>query len=279
MSAGPVSGAAARGHAVRWEGVRVAYDGPDVLHGVTLDVPAGSAVAILGPNGAGKTTLTRLLIALLRPRTGRVTVGDWDVAAKRPHEMAARVGYVFQHADQQLFERTVRRDVAFGPRCLGGPADGIEPALEELGLGTVADVHPYDLPPPSRKLVALAGVFAMGPGVLVLDEPTAGLGRVGRDLVVAALRRRNAAGVTSVVVSHDVAFVAETAERVVVLREGAIAADAPARALLSDAAALAPLGLERPPAAALARARGLPGAPIRVEECVAALGGVRWRGA
>ena len=277
MNAGPASGAVARGHLVRWEAVRFAYDGTEVLHGVTLDLPAGSAVAILGPNGAGKTTLTRLLIALLRPRAGRVTVGDWDVATKRPHEMATRVGYVFQHADQQLFERTVRRDVAFGPRCLGRHAAGVGRALEELGLVAVADVHPYDLPPPARKLVALAGVLAMEPGVLVLDEPTAGLDRAGRDLVIAALRRRNAAGVTFVVVSHDVAFVAETAERVVVLREGVVAADAPARKLLSDAAVLAPLGLEPPPAAALGRALGLPGAPIRVDECVAALGGVRWR--
>ena len=267
------------GHAIRFEDVRFAYDGTEVLHGVTLDLPAGSAVAILGPNGAGKTTLTRLLIALLHPRAGRVTVGDWDVATKRPDEMAPRVGYVFQHADQQLFERTVRRDVAFGPRCLGRSATGVERALEELGLVAVADVHPYDLPPPSRKLVALAGVLAMEPGVLVLDEPTAGLDRAGRDLVVAALRRRNAAGVTSVVVSHDVAFVAETAERVVVLRDGVVVADAPARALLSDAAALTPLGLEPPPAAALGRALGLPGSPIRVEECVAALRGTKWRGA
>jgi energy-coupling factor transport system ATP-binding protein len=267
------------GHAIRFEDVRFAYGGTEVLHGVTLDLPAGSAVAILGPNGAGKTTLTRLLIALLHPRAGRVTVGDWDVATKRPDELATRVGYVFQHADQQLFERTVRRDVAFGPRCVGRPAAGVERALEELGLVAVADGHPYDLPPPSRKLVALAGVLAMEPGVLVLDEPTAGLDRAGRDLVVAALRRRNAAGVTSVVVSHDVAFVAETAERVVVLREGVVAADAPARKLLGDAAALAPLGLEPPPAAALGVALGLPGSPIRVDECVAALRGVRWRGA
>jgi energy-coupling factor transporter ATP-binding protein EcfA2 len=277
VNTGPASGAAAKGHPVRWDAVRFAYDGADAVRGVTLDVPSGASLAILGPNGAGKTTLTRLLIGLLRPQSGRVLVGDWDVATKRPDEMARRVGYVFQHADQQLFERTVRRDVGFGSRCLGRPAAGVERALEELGLVAVADVHPYDLPPPSRKLVALAGVLAMEPGVLVLDEPTAGLDRVGRDLVVAALRRRNAAGVTSVVVSHDVAFVAETVERVVVLREGVVAADAPARKLLRDAAALAPLGLEPPPAAALGIALGLPGSPIRVGECVAALGGVRWR--
>ena len=265
------------GHAVRWEGVRFAYGGAEALRGVSLEVAAGGALAILGPNGAGKTTLTRLLTGLLRPAAGRVLVGDWDVAGRRPDEMAGRVGYVFQHADQQLFERTVRRDVAFGPGRLGLGSVGVDGALDELGLRAAADAHPYDLSPPLRKLVALAGVLAMEPGVLVLDEPTAGLDRAGRDRVVAALRRRAAGGVTVLVVSHDVAFAAEVAERVVVLREGLVMADAPARVLLRDAAALAPLGLEPPPAAALAVALGLPGAPIRVEECAAALRGARWR--
>jgi energy-coupling factor transporter ATP-binding protein EcfA2 len=274
---GTAAGGRMAGHAVRCERVRFAYGGAEVLRGVSLDIAAGSSVALLGPNGAGKTTLTRLVMALRRPASGRVWVGDWDTATRRPHEMAQRVGYVFQHADQQLFERTVRRDVAFGPHRLGRPAGAGEAALEELGLAGVADVHPYDLPLPVRKLVALAGVLAMAPGVLVLDEPTAGLDRAGRDRVIAALRRRAAAGVTALVVSHDVGFVAEVADRVVVLREGAVAADAPARTLLSDAAALALLGLAPPPAAELAAALGLPGAPIRVAECAAALQGVRWR--
>jgi energy-coupling factor transporter ATP-binding protein EcfA2 len=265
------------GHPVCWERVRFAYDGVEVLRGISLAIGAGSSVALLGPNGAGKTTLTRLVMALRRPGTGRVLVGDWDVAGKRPHEMAQRVGYVFQHADHQLFERTVRRDVAFGPHRLGRSLRGVEAALGELGLADVAELHPYDLPPPVRKLVALAGVLAMEPGALVLDEPTGGLDRVGRDRVIGALRRRAEAGVTAIVVSHDVGFVAEVAERVVVLREGAVVADAPARTLLSDAAALAALGLKPPPAAALAAALELPGSPIRVAECAAALGDARWR--
>ena len=273
----PVGGAPTAGLAVRFERVRFAYGAHEVLRGVSLEIAAGSCVALLGPNGAGKTTLARLVMALGRPASGRVCVGEWDTAARRPHEMARRVGYVFQHADQQLFERTVRRDVAFGPHRLGLPGLGVEGALGELGLTEVADTHPYDLPPPLRKLVALAGVLAMEPAVLVLDEPTAGLDRAGRDRVIAALRRRVEAGVTALVVSHDVGFVAEVADRVVVMREGGVAADAAARTLLTDAAALAPLGLAPPPAAALATAVGLPGAPIRLEECAAALQGARWR--
>jgi energy-coupling factor transport system ATP-binding protein len=262
---------------VRVEGVRCAYGDLEALRGVTLAVRAGETAALLGPNGAGKTTLTRLLVALLRPATGRVTVGDWDVARKRPDEMARRVGYVFQHADQQLFARSVREDVAFGPRRLGRAAAPVAPVLEELGLGPVADVHPYDVPPAVRKLVALAGVLVMEPAVLVLDEPTAGLSRRQTDAVIGALRRRAEAGVTVVVVSHDLGFVAELVERVVVLRDGRVAADRPARELLHDGAALGALDLRPPATVEIARALGLPGAPIRSADVAAALAGTRWK--
>jgi energy-coupling factor transport system ATP-binding protein len=265
------------GCTVRVEDVRSAYGDVEALRGVTLAVGAAETVALLGPNGAGKTTLTRLLVALLRPSAGRVTVGDWDVARKRPDEMARRVGYVFQHADQQLFARSVREDVAFGPRHLGRVGAPVTPVLEELGLGRVADVHPYDVPPPVRKLVALAGVLVMEPAVLVLDEPTAGLDREQKDAVAGALRRRAAAGVTVLVVSHDLAFVAEAVERVVVLREGRVAADRPARELLHDREALRALDLRPPATVEIARALGLPGAPIRASEVAEALRGATWR--
>ena len=259
------------------EGARYAYGDLEALRGVTLAVRAGESVALLGPNGAWKTTLTRLLVALLRPGAGRVVVGDWDVARKRPDEMAQRVGYLFQHADQQLFARSVKEDVAFGPRRLARSDGPVAAVLEELGLAAVAAVHPYDVPPPVRKLVALAGVLAMEPCVLVLDEPTAGLDRAQRDVVIAALRRRAANGVTVLAVSHDIGFVAETVDRVVVMRAGRIAADRAARGLLYDSETLAALGLRPPAAVAVGVALGLAGAPIRTSECADALRGRQWR--
>ena len=265
------------GFDLRVDDVRYAYADVEALRGVNLAVGAGESVALIGRNGAGKTTLTRLLVALLRPAAGRVAVGDWDVAAKRPDQMAWRVGYVFQHADHQLFARSVREDVAFGPRRLGARQVPVTEVLDELGLATYADVHPYDVPAPVRKLVALAGVLAMEPGVLILDEPTAGLDRDQRDLAVAALRRRSALGATVLVVSHDLGFVAETADRVIVMEAGRIAADRTARAFLYDAGALAALGLRPPATAAIGVALKLQGAPIRSEEVAAALRGVRWR--
>ncbi len=262
------------------EGVRFAYGDVEALRDVSLTVRGGESLALIGRNGAGKTTLTRLLMALIRPAAGRVTVGDWDVRRKRPDEMARRLGYVFQHADQQLFARSVREDVAFGPRRLGRPGGGpVEggAVLEELALTPYADVHPYDVPAPVRKLVALAGVLAMEPEMLILDEPTAGLDRGQRELVTAALRRRQASGTTVLVVSHDLAFVAETAERVVVMEEGRIAADRGAREMLYDREALTALELRPPIAAQIGIALGLGGQPIRSEEVAAALRGTRWK--
>jgi len=262
---------------VRVTGARYAYGAEEALRGIDLDLAAGEQVALIGPNGAGKTTLTRLLVALRRPSAGRVTVGDWEVAGKRPDEMARRVGYAFQHADHQLFARSIERDVAFGPRCLGRAAAPVGEVLDELGLRPVAGLHPYDVPAPVRKLVALASVLVMEPRVLVLDEPTAGLDRAQRERVVAALRRRAAEGVTVLTVSHDLGFVAEVADRVVVMREGRIAADRPARELLYDREALAALGLRPPATAEVGIALGLRGSPVRTSEVVQAMSGIRWK--
>jgi len=262
---------------VRVAGVRFAYGAREALRGVDLAIAAGEQVALIGPNGAGKTTLTRLLVALRRPTGGTVTVGDWDVAGRRPDEMAGRVGYAFQHADQQLFARSVAEDVAFGPRRLGRAAAPVTEVIGELGLADVAGLHPYDVPAPARKLVALAGVLAMEPRVLVLDEPTAGLDHAQRDRVIAALRRRAAEGVTVLAVSHDLGFVAEAADRVVVMREGRIAEDRTARELLYDREALATLGLRPPATVEIGLALQLAGAPIRSGEVVEALRGTKWK--
>ncbi len=217
--------AAAPGLPVRWEGVRFGYaDGPDVLRGVSLAIGAGESVALLGPNGAGKTTLARMLVGLVRPREGRVLVGGEPVAS-RPDRMAARVGYAFQHADQQLFAPTVREDVGFGPKQLGIGTAHLDEVLVELDLDPDASRHPYDLPAPIRKRVALAGVLVMNTAVLVLDEPTAGFDADGRGLVVAALRRRLEQGVTVIAISHDLALVRAVARREVVVENGRIASE------------------------------------------------------
>ena len=211
--------------AVRWEHVSHDFGRGNVLSDVTLAIETGESVALMGHNGAGKTTLTRMLVSLVRPKAGSVFVGDWNVASKRPDEMAARVGYAFQHADQQLFAHTVRDDVAFGPKRLGRDLAAVDSVLAELRLTPYAARHPYDLPAPLRKLVTLAGVLAMQTSIVVFDEPTAGFDRELRQRVIDVVHRLTARGTTVLFVSHDRAFVDAVARRRVMLDGGRLVMD------------------------------------------------------
>jgi energy-coupling factor transporter ATP-binding protein EcfA2 len=261
--------------ALAFEHVSFDYAGRPVLADVSFAITPGERVALLGRNGAGKSTLLRLVTGLLHPSAGRVHVGDWDAAARRPDELARRVGSLFQHADQQLFARTVADDVAFGPRVMGIPAPEtaarVRRALESLGLLEVAAEHPYDLPPPWRKLAALAGALALEPMLLVLDEPTAGLDRRSRARVAEALAARADEGTALLVVTHDLGFAAETLQRALVLEQGRLVRDAILGPFLAEARGLEGLGLVAPPLARLSQALGLPGWPAREAEVANAL--------
>ena len=261
--------------------VSFAYDGRPALTDVSFSLRAGERAALLGHNGAGKSTLLRLVAGLLKPTAGTVQVGDWDTRSRRPEQLAHRVGSLFQHADQQLFARTVREDVAFGPRATGVPpaaaATRVARALEALGLEPVAGEHPYDLPPPERKLAALAGALALEPSLLVLDEPTAGLDRRARARVAAALAGRAAEGTTLLVITHDLEFAAEHLERGLVLNQGQLAQDRPLSDILVPGARLEDRGLVAPPLSRLSAALALAGHPIRAREVAAGLASVAAR--
>ncbi len=264
--------------ALRCDGVWFAYGASPAVSDLSFSLAPGERVALLGKNGAGKSTLVRLITGLLQPAVGTVWVGDWETRGRRPEQLARRVGSVFQHADQQLFASSIRADVEFGPRALGLPrAECVRraaAALSALELEPLAHEHPYDVPPPWRKLAALAGALALEPMLLVLDEPTAGLDRALRGLVARAVAQRAAAGVSVMVVTHDLAFAAEALDRALVLDAGRLACDAPLAELLGDAARLTPLGLVPPAVAALSRALALPGAPLREAEVARALASV-----
>src|SRR5206468_9012243 len=138
--------------ALRCDGVSFANAGVAALRDVSFSLAPGECVALLGKNGAGKSTLVRLITGLLQTAAGTVWVGDWDTRGRRPEQLARRVGSVFQHADQQLFARTIRADVEFGPRALGLSRSECgrraEAALAALELLPLANEHPYDVPPP-----------------------------------------------------------------------------------------------------------------------------------
>ena len=214
------------------EGVGFVYpDGTRALDGVDLVIGAGESVAIIGQNGSGKTTLARHLDGLLRPSEGRVLYDGIDTAGRRTAEMAAVVGMAFQDPDRQIFARRIRDEVAFGPRALGRPADAVavavERALELVGLSESADQNPYDIGYSRRKLLGLASVHAMETPVVVLDEPTTGqdapgLARVGHVITDLLSRGRTVIGI-----SHHMRFVAESFDRVVVMRAGRVVLDGP----------------------------------------------------
>ena len=267
--------------ALEFASVSFAYGDRSALIDVSFALQPGECVALVGHNGAGKSTLMRLVAGLLKPTAGAVQVGEWDTRARRPEQLAHRVGSLFQHADQQLFARTVREDVAFGPRATGVPpavvATRVARALEALGLEPVAGEHPYDLPPPERKLAALAGVLALESALLVLDEPTAGLDRRSRARVAAALAGRAAQRTTLLVITHDLEFAAEHLERGLVLDHGRLAQDAPLSDLLALGSGLDKLGLAPPPLSRLSAVLGLPGRPNRAREVAAGLASVAAR--
>lgn len=247
--------------------VHVYPEGTRALEGVDLVVAAGERVAIVGQNGSGKTTLVRHLNGLLRPTEGRVLIGGKDTRGVRVARLAAQVGLVFQNPDRQIFAGRVRSEVAFGPRNLGTRGAELEravtEALEAVGLADQFDANPYDLGYSRRKLLALASVLAMGTPIVVLDEPTTGQDARGVARIRAIVEALHAAGRTVVAISHDMRFVAESFERVVVMRAGRIIVDGtPAEVFAQEHwAALASTYLEPPLAARVGARLGLGSTP------------------
>ena len=205
------------------------YGDVAALHDVSLHVASGEQVALIGANGAGKSTLARHLNALLRPTTGRVLVGEHDTRTTTTAQLARSVGYVFQQPDHQIFKRTVRDEVAFGPRnLLADSADvaaAVDAALHATALTALAEQHPHELQPWQRKLVAIAGVLAMRTPIVVFDEPTGGQDAHGVRLIGAIVRQLRTGGHTVIVISHDMDFCADHCERVVALDRGCIIGD------------------------------------------------------
>ncbi len=216
--------------AIKLEGIGFVYpDGTRALSAVDLAIGPGEGIAIVGQNGSGKSTLARHLNGLLRPTEGRILLDGEDIASSRVAALAARIGIVFQNPDRQIFAGKVRAEVAFGPRILGRTATEIatatDAALAAVGLTELGDTNPYDLGYSRRKLLTLASILAMTTSVVVLDEPTTGQDARGVARVERVIEDLLAAGRTVIAISHDMRFVAETFDRVVVMGGGTILLD------------------------------------------------------
>jgi energy-coupling factor transport system ATP-binding protein len=251
--------------------------GVEAVRGVSLAFAPGETVAIVGQNGSGKTTLAKHLNGLLRPDAGRVIVDGADIAGEPVDRLAATVGFVFQNPDDQLFERSVEREVSFGPRTLrrdpGMVVRLVDAALAATGLESMRTTNPYDLDLSRRKLVALAGVLAVDPAVLVLDEPTTGQDGPGVARIGAIVDAVAAGGRTVVAITHDMEFAARHFDRIVVMRTGEVILDDPPAIAFAGANArlLASTGLTAPPAARLAARLGLSDAPADAAALLALL--------
>ncbi|MDE2704531.1 MAG: energy-coupling factor transporter ATPase [Gemmatimonadota bacterium] len=246
---------------------------------ITIDVPSGSILALVGTNGAGKTTLAQHFNALLKPSRGRVLLDDCDIDSQPPARVRQRVGLAFQFPELQLFAETVAEDVAFGPRNLGFAPERVDTlvasalAMVGMPLAEFGARQPLSLSGGERRRVALAGVLAMDPEVLVLDEPTAGLDPQTTASLCKLFAELSNQGHTLVLISHDMELVSRLATHVVVLRQGRVELQGPTRAVLAHPEFESVSGLAPPISVQLARhlrQRGiaLAGDPLTLEETI-----------
>ena len=228
----------------------IAYGrGTPVLSHVALRVEVGEVVAVLGGNGAGKTALLRWIAGLLPRRGGRCLIAGVEVSSAR-RAVAQSVGLVVQDPNDQLLGATVREDVELGPRNLGLPpaecAERVERALSAVGISALAQREIESLSLGERKRTSLAGVLAMAPRVLLLDEPTAGLDPEGERALCDTLRGLAATGITQIVATHAIDLVPHFATRALVLADGCVLADGPCRDVLPRHDLLERARLRRP---------------------------------
>ena len=231
------------------------------LDSVSLSIRDGEFIGVIGHTGSGKSTLIAHLNALDRPEPGTVFVNGMDLGAKDADLAKVRrtVGLVFQYPEYQLFEVTVALDVAFGPRNLKLPEDEVQSrvrrAMEMVGLAErYADRSPFDLSGGQKRRAAIAGVLAMEPSILILDEPAAGLDPVGRREMLDLVKRIHEAGTTVVMVSHSMDDVGRLCDRLIVLEHGHVAFTGTPAEVFRHGDELRAIGLDVPECARLAAA-------------------------
>ena len=239
------------------ENVRYQYaDGTEALQGIDMTLYKGEMVALLGPNGSGKTTFAKILAGIYRASRGCVRVLGQDLASRKVRARLPRsVGYVFQNPDHQLFRRKVRDEIAYGLKNLGIDAAHrrtiVEETLEAVDLARYADEDPLFLSKGQRQRLAVAAVLAMGPEILIVDEPTTGQDFRSVQAIMRLLVNLQQQGKTIVIITHDMSLVAEYCQRVLAFRDGCIAFTGTPGELFQNPDILNKTGLRQPTAAAL----------------------------
>lgn len=225
--------------------LRYAYpNGPRALDGLDLSVAPGEKLGVIGPNGAGKTTLFMAACGVLKPSAGEILAFGHRVV---PGEFRPEVGMVFQSPDDQVFCPSVAEDVAFGPENMGLSRaevdDRVEAALKTTGTTDLADRAPHRLSGGEKRMVAIAGILAMSPGLIIYDEPSANLDIRSRRRLIEFLRTSRQ---TLLVSSHDLELVLELCDRAALMDGGRLVASGPPREVMNDEQLMQTHGLERP---------------------------------
>lgn len=225
------------------------------LDNVNLNIDQGDFIGLIGHTGSGKSTLVQHLNGLIKPTTGKIIVDGMDITSEDANlkEVRQKVGLVFQYPEHQLFEETIYKDIAFGPKNLelkeGEVRERVKKAMELVGLNfdDLKDRSPFELSGGQKRRVAIAGVLAMKPKVLVLDEPTAGLDPRGRDEILGRIQKLyEEEGITIILVSHSMEDIARLVNRIVVMHEGKIAMEGSSKEVFKQAEKLEQMGLGIP---------------------------------
>lgn len=202
----------------------VSYEYPGgflAVDDISMEIEKGECIAIIGQNGAGKTTTVKMLNGLLRPTKGNVIVGDMNSKDHTIAQMSRNVGYVFQNPDDQIFHSTIYDEVAFGTKVLNKPEQEtkkmVDYALEITNLAQYKDMNPFNLPFSIRKFISIAAIIAMDTQVMIFDEPTAGQDLTGNLRLSSILKHLHQEGKTLITISHDMEFVVNNFERVIVM--------------------------------------------------------------
>ncbi len=240
------------------------------IEDIDLVIPQGQLVGIIGHTGSGKSTFIQHMNALLAPSAGKVCCGGQDINESKisRRDVKHQVGLVFQYPEYQLFEETVYKDIAFGPKNMKLSEEEIDQRVREAAgfVGVEEELFeksPLELSGGQKRRIAIAGVIAMRPGVLILDEPTAGLDPAGcRQILDNICAYREKTGATVIIVSHNMDDVARIAERIIVFSHGRVVMDGSAGEVFSRAQELIDIGLDVPHATALAMALKKQGLPL-----------------
>lgn len=250
------------------------------LEDISFEIDDGSFVGIIGHTGSGKSTLIQHLNGLLKPKSGSIIVDGVDITdpSVSLRDIRKTIGLVFQYPEYQLFEETVEKDVAFGPQNLGLPeevvSERVKEALKLVGLSyeKIGKRSPFDLSGGQKRRVAIAGVIAMKPKVLILDEPTAGLDpKAHKDILRLIRNVQREEKITIILVSHNMGDIAALSEKVLVMHKGRLVMEGTPREVFTRAEQLMSIGLQLPPALQFTEAlrqRGieLSGMPLTIDE-------------